>query len=525
MLVLADQRIELDPRPALARGPVLEVAMLGHCPGRVRWDRLAADRQVAAEIMALGFQAEVARLQALAGGLAAEPADEPLCGLQLLPIPIYSLAQFQDLFPEAFQEPGRCRSRLAGSRAWLPWAVEDFFRAAAPLPDGAKKLWVIRVPETVPNAPPQAAFLPDPEADLLDPARLGAFERALLIPHLGLVALPDLERLQIPANLADIPRLRLPNPEPVFLPAGTDLDDSHRERRHSSEMPRAEGPLPLAQVAAPIVQTLSRLRPDVTCLLTLPLDEEPAAERPCASAAGLASLAAMAREEAVAGGHGLFRLQLLYPYLRGKNRPLASPVGIVAGAMAETAARQGPWRSVAGRPLPGPSLPYPPVRQDEATRLREDPGIGVLLARRGRLELDDERLLRPAVPRASFLATAAARRARHASDFRSGELARFLGWLRRQLVALGEQLVFDVDPRDPRPQMALAAFAGRLHRLGALRGPLPEQAFRVQQSMEGESTVVLSLEIAPSLPIDRIRITFSHDRASGQTGSSLTVGS
>jgi hypothetical protein len=92
---------------------------------------------------------------------------------------------------------------------------------------------------------------------------------------------------------------------------------------------------------------------------------------------------------------------------------------------------------------------------------------------------------------------------------------RFLGWLRRELQALGEQLVFSVDPRDPRPGMLLGDFLDRLHRLGALRGRLPEQAYRLAQRQEGESTLVFDIEIAPAYPIDRIRLTFVHDRHAG----------
>jgi hypothetical protein len=76
----------------------------------------------------------------------------------------------------------------------------------------------------------------------------------------------------------------------------------------------------------------------------------------------------------------------------------------------------------------------------------------------------------------------------------------------------GEQLVFSVDPRDPRPGMLLRDFFDRLHRQGALRGRLPEDAYRVEQKQDGEATLIFEIEIAPAFPIDLIRLTFVHDR-------------
>jgi hypothetical protein len=174
---------------------------------------------------------------------------------------------------------------------------------------------------------------------------------------------------------------------------------------------------------------------------------------------------------------------------------------------------RGPWRSAAGRPLPGRSLPYPAVSQQLATALRDTPGVGVLVNRKGHGELDDERLAVPTLP-SRLLGHLTPSRSR-AEHLRSGETMRFLGWLRRELQALGEQLVFSVDPRDPRPGMLLGDFLDRLHRLGALRGRLPEQAYRLAQRQEGESTLVFDIEIAPAYPIDRIRLTFVHDRHAG----------
>lgn len=510
----ADRRIELDARPTPALTPVLETVFIGHCPPddlAVNWWRLGGALD---EIGRLGFWRQAERLRAWTTGTAepsASPDDAALAGLFHLPIPLYSLGQFQDLFPGVFEQATVYASRLAGARAWLPLAVQDFFEQSEPLPNGAKKLWIIRVPE----AAGRAAFLPNPQANLLDPEQLGAFERALLIPRAGLLALPDLERLQIPAQRPDIPRVRLDNPVPAFRPCATALDDTHRERRHGSEMPEASPPLPPHALVPPIARALARLRPDLQCLLALPFAAEQSGESPRPAADFLAHLQDIAAEPEGALAEGLRHLQFLYPYLRGPDRQLGSPSGLIAGLQAEVSQLRGPWRSVAGRPLPGRSLPYPAVSRQSATALRETPGVSVLVTRRGHGELDDERLAVSAWP-ARLLGhlPPAQRRAEH---LRAGETMRFLGWLRRELHALGERLAFDVDPRDPRPGMLLGDFLDRLHRLGALRGPLPEQAYRLSQRQDAESSLMFDIEIAPAYPIDRIRLTFVHDRHAGGT--------
>ncbi len=511
-MILADRRIELLPNPSPAARPVLEAVMLGHCPGTARWERVARDPRLLEGLAGLGFGAQARRLEALGERPAPAPeaGDEDLKRLYGLPLRLLSLGHFQALFPEAFSAAAAYRSRLAGNRAWLPLAVQDFFESAGDLPDGAARLWVIRVDE----AGGEAGFLPAAHPDLRDPASLGPFDRALLIPGTGLIALPDLERLQIPAQLADVRRVRLPNPEPVFLPCGTEVDDSHRERRHSGEMPAVAPRMAPRRVIPPILRSLARHRPDLQCLLALPLDPEARGELPAPSRQALALVRGIAGRNEGSEPHGelypaLRHLQLLYPYLAGPERPLASPAGLVAGAVVRSSQLRGPWRSTAGQPLPGHALPYPRLSQHAATALREDPGVGVLLLRAGSVELDDERLAGPAVPVAALSGGALP------ADYHSGEIARFLGWLRRELTALGERLLFDVDPRDPRPLMALERFLGELHARGALRGARPEQAYRVVQHPAAEAVLAFDIEIAPAFPIDRLRLTFIHDRDSG----------
>lgn len=531
-MLLADARIELEPRPAAVRRPVLPAAMLGHCPGSARWERLADDRALLDEIAALGFEHATRRLtRLLAGGGRSEPGDDDLRALLRLPLPIYSLGQFQALFPDAFDAATGHSSRLAGDRAWLPLAVQDFFQNAAELPSGTLKLWLIRVPEDA----GRRGMLPDPQRhrSLLDPAALGAFERALLIPEIGLIALPDLERLQVPVQLADIPPLEPAPRSPVFLPcssaggsAENTADGGSDAADDDGEEGAPEPPLAAHQVLVPILNALAHHRRDLQCLLTLPLDADADTEMPQPDGDTLSYVARLAgagdagletdaeRGVGLAGAgrpaSALSRIQLLFPYLRGPDRPLSSPVGLIAGLQAQVSAELGTWRSIAGRPLPGTASPYPEQTQQQATALRAQPGIGVLVRHRGAVMLDDERLAAPVPSAGAFIARGSA--ARDAEHYRSGEVARFLGWLRRELTRVGEALLFDVDPADPRPGLALNGLFTRLHQAGALRGRLPEQAFRVQQRAAPESVLAFDIEIAPSFPIDRIRLTFAQNR-------------
>jgi len=517
--LVADRRIELDARPAPAVTPVLEAVFLGHCPPEdqpARWDRLGRDPALLEEIAALGFRAEAGKLRDWAArlaageiGLAGPPGgeNEGLAGLFGLPLPIYSLGQFQDLFPSAFTADTGYESRLAGRRAWLPAAVQDFFASTERLPNGAKKLWVIRVAE----AEGRRAFLPIPHAALLDVRDLGAFERALLIPRAGLLALPDLERLQVPADLPDIPRLQLVNPLPQFLPCAVPPDDTHRERRRRDEMPVADRPLKVEEVVPPIARALARHRPDLQCLLAVPFGADQEGESPKPARVFLEGLGRMAGDPAHGELGGKLRhLQFLYPYLRGPDRLLGTPSGLVAGIQAEVSQRLGPWRSAAGRPLSDRMLPYPPVTQQQAAAWRDAPGVSILLERKGRAVLDDERLAGSVLHPDDTRRLPPDRRAEE--HLRSAEVMRFLGWLRRELQSLGERLAFDADPRDPRPELALRSFFDRLHRLGALRGARPEQAYDVRKGTEGEGTLIFEIELAPAFPIDLIRVTFVHNR-------------
>ena len=165
---------------------------------------------------------------------------------------------------------------------------------------------------------------------------------------------------------------------------------------------------------------------------------------------------------------------------------------------------------MAGRPLRSEGRPYPAVSRQDAVAWRDSPGIGVLEHRRGTLALTDERLPMPALPAGDYMRSAVTADDSPLAGYRSGEVARLMAHLLRELRALGESLVFDVDPGDPRPRMVLERYFRRLHAAGALRGERPEQAFRITQRDAPEGRLRYDIEITPAFPVDRIRLTFSN---------------
>lgn len=530
MELLTGARIALTPRPVQRREAALEVAMLGHYPNpknpdgsdageRARVSRLLGFPAALDDMRAAGFGVAVDELLASTRPNAA-PLPKHRAGLFHLPIPLRSSAEFHDIFPDSSAEPAHYVSLLAGRRAWLAQAVDDFFA------NGGEKLWVVRIPERNEDDPAQAAqlqFLPAANTQLHDVRTLRGVASVLVIPALAVVAFPDLERLQIPAKLPDIPRVQLDNPDPQFLPLGDVLDDDHRERRYPSELNAMQPPLPLETVLRGLLGFVQRQRPDVQCLLTLPLEYSGDTGSPALDRKALQTLRTL---RAQPNNAPLLRqVQCLFPYLRGPRFELQSPVGVIAGKQAAVARAKGPWHSIGAQPLLSDGLPYPRLSIAGTLALRENPGVGVLQVRNGfggrtQLSLDDERLLVPALPLADYdnaLNDNGEKDPGRFDGFRAAEIQRFLGFLRRQLQALGEQLVFNVDVNDPRPRLLLEQFFRRLYNQGALRGALPEDAFQIRQSQPQESAIQFDIQIAPAFPIDRIFLTFVNLNGEWQT--------
>lgn len=498
---LADKRVTLDPQPKRVQASDLEVVFVGHCPGRCRSWKLS--REARDEIRQLGYGQRIHRLGADVPPRCGPPRYETR--LYDLPLPIRSLADFEAIFPDARSAPTRHVSRLAGHHAWLPAAVEHFFAATGELPSGANRLWIIRVAEEPleENSRDDAtlqAFLPARRTpDLTQPESLRGAEVALLIPNAGLLALPDLERISIPRALQNLDRVRLANPDPGFTPCGSRYDDTHRERSNPEEMPPEETPIAFTSVLLRLSVLLENYRPDMQALLPVALSSSEELKSGRIEGKTLKAI-----QTAIDKRLPLHRLQLIYPYLRQPDLSLTTPSGTLAGAIARTTQKLGAWRSVAGRALSPYLPPYPRLSAPYAAQLREEPGLGILVGNPGETLLDDERLAHTELANRRYS--------------RSAEAVRFMGFLLRSLRRLGEQLVFDIDPRDPRPRMVLEEFFTQLHERGALAGARAEDAFTIRQLPVGqnENRLEFEIEVSPALPIDHIRLTFSHSRNSDQ---------
>jgi hypothetical protein len=408
-----------------------------------------------------------------------------------LPIPLASSAEFDDIFPDARTQATQYASVLAGDTAWLPLAVDDFFT------NGGEKLWIVRVRE----ADGVRGFLPAFNHPLYDTENLRGVSALLVLNDVGLIGFPDLERLQIPAQLPDIPRKRFANPEPQFLPVGTVIDDGHRERRQTEELVTETAPWQTLALLSELLGLTAKNRPDIQCLFSLPLAYSATLESPCADPLVLTDLNNARIQNAA---YLLRQVQLVFPYLNNGDA-LTSAVGVVAGAIASSARRNGIWRSIGATKLISTGRPYPSLNMQQTVALREAPGVGVINLRQGILQLDDERLMVPALHRDDYLPGQYSERL---NAMRSAEVVRFLGYLMRELRKLGERLVFNVDPGDPRPKLLLQKFFSQLYKAGALRGATAADAFSITVAERGESTIAFNIEIAPAYPIDKIVLTF-----------------
>lgn len=487
---VGDDRIRFEVRAPTAVGPDLAAVFVGHCPGAVSRAGLAADTALAAELAETGHAERVARWPAIAAD-PAQPADE----LYDLALPIRSLAQLQRLFPD-IQLGDAPPAGQTGY--WLPWAVQDYFAAGDSEID-RRLCWVIRVPEGAGLIASLDAFAARPSAVRHEPETWGPIELACALPDAGLLVLPDLERLLVPDAAATVARVRLPNPAPEFYPCSADLGDGHRERRYSSEMPPRQPPD--AQAAARLRAIAARVhdwRPDLQWLFALSAETDAGLALPRPQP-DLLNWLRQARDDETEAPL-LAQAQFLFPLVYAERRPLGTPSGLIAGHIVHRTGRDGVWRSVAGVPLSQRLKPWPDLTRPARAGLRDDPGLGVLFSRAGSLTLDDERLV------ASGFCD-------YAGDAcRSGELMRFVGWLRRALRRLGEEMLFRLDGRDPAIGAMLDAFLHALFRNGALRGASPADAYRVTRVAAPPERIEYRIEIAPSFPVDRFVVTFLHER-------------
>jgi hypothetical protein len=490
VILLANRRVDLAPVPVRRGTPAREAVVAGHCPGPHVASALSAAAVDA--LGAAGLSALAALLRRLAAGAVVLPVDDEDLAARLagdgdlthLPLVFTSLAAFSAVFPQASSAAPVEGRPLCGAGSWLARAVADFFQA------GGEQCWVIAVGE----GEGVAGFLPaDPasvQGRLSEPERLRGLELLTVIPEAGLLAVPDLERLLIPPDLADPFADDPPSPEPEFLPCRGAPAPVARAVAAAPPVPGPGG----AEALRAIAGFLAVFRPDVQWLHTLPMTSRqrtatgvapPAGDGtvPGLDAVGRAALALLAADARTARV-----LQPLWPYLRDPGGALSSASGLLAGMIAASARALGPWRSIAGTALPTLARPFPVVDVLAAAELRESDQVGVLVVTGGRLELDDERS-----PSADLAY--------------SSEVARFLGWLRRRLERLGERLVFTADPRDPAVGLVVEEELERLLQRGALTSGGPgAPAFRVQVVPAEEGQLIIELELRPALPIDLVRL-------------------
>lgn len=482
-------RISLLPETRLHREPVFDVVMIGHTDKQADLAYLFANPALLNDMRDAGYSSQLDQLfrQFSKNDETAIRQDY----LYNLPIPLHSFEEFQQLFsvdknsidqetnPDVNED--RYKSRLGGDYVWMPLAITDFF--SAEVMRHPRRLWIIPVDEKLEVSgflSPDNTRAPAVEED-------NAFLRALALPQAGIICMPDFERLHIAQSIKPVPKLRVVNPVPAFLPCNTNSGDGVLERSILVK-PKTEYVDNFVEHLRQLLIPISRFRRDVNLLLSFPYDKKMDGELPTRS-----SIAENELEQWLSEGdqYLLRHTQLIYPFLQNLQGELSSACGLIAGKMLVSTTEKGSWRSIAGIDLNTVKKPFPNLSIKQTSVLRDGLGIGVLHQHNAKLQLDDERLLVPYVESLS------------ASN--SGELSRFMGWLIRSLERLGLNLVFESQDAVLKSEILLRDFFGRLYTLGALRGKRAEDAFNVKSYMDGEACII-DIEIAPALAIDRLII-------------------
>lgn len=471
-------RISLQPETRLHRQPVFDVVMIGHTDKQAKLASLFANASMLKDMRDAGYSSQLNQLEKIKSEKIADP-------LYQLPIPLRSYHEFEQLFSiENPKNPDhRYQSRLAGTNTWLPDAVSDFFNAdVMRIP---RRLWIIPVDE----AEQIASFLPMDVSKAPSVEDENAVSRALALPDIALIAMPDFERLHIAQSLKHIPKLRIANPTPTFLPMGTNSDDGVLERSiRIQEKP--DNSEKFAEHLFLLLKPIARYRPDCKLLMHFPFDKKMDGEQP-----QLSKLA----EQKIKGWAGdaderiLRHLQLLYPFIQDAKGKLGSATALLAGKMLSVTTEKGSWRSIAGTDLPSTKKPFPLLSIKQISRLRDELGLGVLRQEMNQLQLDDERLVVP------FVASEA--------STNSGELSRFMGWLMRSLENLGLNLVFESKDRVLKSELLLRDFFSRLYAMGALNGKKIEDAFSIKSYMDAEACII-EIAISPAIAIDKLILDF-----------------
>ena len=478
---IGDDRIVTRVLSGTTIGPDMQPVFIGHCPGKVNLNAVYDDAFLKNRLEQLGYSERVANFSE---SVSDEEADQ----LYMLPIPVRSLAQFQRLFPQATYGIESASEQL-DTQHWLPWAIKDFFSVGTSQLDD-RICWVIRVDETQ----GVAGFDISSTAVQHLPESWSAIELACSIESVGILVIPDLERLLVPREIQDIARKHLPNPSAEFYPCSEQYDDTHRERRYSDEI---VGNIVDESAVRRIQQVAYRIkswRPGMQWIFSLPpdIENEIAVNKPVEVFDMWLNTVAKNLKE-------LSAVQFVFPLIFSDTRPVTSASGLLAGHIVHKTRSDGVWRSISGMPLSTHLSVWPEVSIKHRTRLREELGLGVLYQAGDNLQLDDERLVVNGF--CDHVGTAC----------KSGELMRFVGWLRRSLRNLGEDMIFNLDGRDPAINNILDAFFRELHQQGALRGAQPEDAYRLTNLSNSSKLIHFQIEIAPSFPVDRFVVSFMHD--------------
>ncbi len=484
-MYIGDDRIITQVLSGPTIGPDMQPVFIGHCPGKANAAAVLEDAFLKNRLQQMGYSE---RLDSFL------ESDDTVEQLYMLPLPIRSLAQFQRLFPAAQLQDNTLSNGLelnadAPSEHWLPWAIKDYFNVGSGQSDD-RICWVIRIDETL----AADGFDANSAAVRHLPESWNALELACSIDSAGILLTPDLERLLIPRTEKDISRKRLPNPSPAFHACSEVYDDTHRERRYSTEMPDYSADEKAVSRIQRVAQRLHAWRPDMQWIFSLAPQVENGIARPEPVSRINQWLKTTAKEHQELAG-----VQFVFPLVYAQNRPLSSASGLLAGHIVNKTRSEGVWRSIAGMPLSSELSLWPDIGKKHRSILREQLGLGVLYAAGNNLQLDDERLVVKGF--CDHAGTAC----------RSAELVRFIGWLHRTLRDLGEDLIFNLDGRDPVVGNILDAFFRELHQKGALRGVQSEDAYRLTNLSTQANLIHYQIEIAPSFPVDRFIVSFMHD--------------
>jgi hypothetical protein len=528
MMPLSSQGISVAPRQAVLDVEVQQAVMIGHCPGNVNLQPLLDSEVLLNQLSLYAFAKQWQKLQ----------FDYEQLGIDLgqnneglkqrlfnLPIPIDSLQMFQAIFPQAHQ---KMRYSTQQELAWLPLGVEDFFAYQGVASKGEdqrsdsdqrsayvgnfqnqkKLLWIVVVDPQIAHK----GFLTNIDDDPLDLNNQGSYSalaNALQITAASMLMMPDLERLQLINIKPSVPRMRLANIKPQFLPCRFDYQDSHRERRQSQEMIETVKPLPFEQILANILTVLSKQRPDLHFVFSLPYTtpkelegstafDNSASHNTQLSQQTLSAIELLRHSELQ---RNLHQLQLVYPYLIDNDATLRSASPLIIRQMLDSTERFGAWQSIASQLLTDQYQRFPQQIDQSTCKAAKDHGIALLNLNKGNISLDEERL----ASIANY----------QKNDFtRSGEISRFMGWLRRQLEQLALNFIFTFDAQDPRPLLTLTQFFKQLFNAGALQGDKPEDAFSVIQ-LSSDQQLIFEIALQPVFAIQRIKLHIVNGKLEG----------